>query len=253
MDQAKSSILLWKIVRYSAVVAVPAPALANGLSFADAIGSGKDGKTVITLGAASASGNTFVYKVSTDSNAVATPNVGDTLAGWTAVANGDEITAANGKHIGVAEIDSTGKVVQFSDAVAVTVDYVAATSASVEAANDAVLTTDLSGKTASLVVKVDGSEVDNTFTLVLDNKTASAYDINTLKTAIEGAANSSAAQLSTVANVTLVGNKIVITSKTTGTSSTVTVSFTGTDAADAAALTGFTSSGQSATGVAEAN
>ncbi len=97
--------------------AIAAPALANGLSFAD--DNANDTDTVITLGSPSVGLNTFVYKISVDANAVPTPNVGDDLSAWTAVANGASITAANGKHIGVAEVNGN-LAVQFSDATAVT-------------------------------------------------------------------------------------------------------------------------------------
>jgi PGF-pre-PGF domain-containing protein len=97
---------------------VVAPALINGLSFAD--NDTNDDQTVITLGAPSVGSNTFVYKISTDDSAVPTPNVGDDLSTWTAVTNSASITAANGKHIGVAEINDSSLAVQFSDATAVT-------------------------------------------------------------------------------------------------------------------------------------
>ncbi|MDA3853890.1 MAG: S-layer homology domain-containing protein [Bacteroidales bacterium] len=97
---------------------VSAPALAGGLSFDLII---KDStNTAIVLGAPSVGGNTFVYLISSDENAVATPNVGDNLSEWTTVEDGGSITAANGKHIGVAEVDGSSLAVQFSDATAVT-------------------------------------------------------------------------------------------------------------------------------------
>ncbi|MET3288068.1 UNVERIFIED_CONTAM: hypothetical protein ABID98_000638 [Brevibacillus sp. OAP136] len=98
---------------------VPAPALVNGVTFTDGTGDAVTGKTKITLGAPSVAGNTFVYLISTDGNAVPTPAVGYDASGWTDVADQEEITAAHGTHIGVAEVDASGKVVQFTDKTAV--------------------------------------------------------------------------------------------------------------------------------------
>ena len=58
----------------------------------------------------------FEYKLSTDSNPVPTPFVGDVYSGTIYVADSD-IVAATGKHIGVAALDSAGKVLAFVDVV----------------------------------------------------------------------------------------------------------------------------------------
>jgi hypothetical protein len=102
-----------------------APELTNGLSFSDPIDGTDNGKKIITLGAPSMEGNTFKYLISPDTNAVPTPAVNFDASSWTAVANGDKITVDDGKHIGVAEVDNDGKVVRFSDAVAVVVNETA--------------------------------------------------------------------------------------------------------------------------------
>ncbi|WP_126854894.1 PA domain-containing protein [Candidatus Cryosericum odellii] len=96
----------------------PAPALANGLIFAD--DPANDTNTLITLGLPSVSGNIFAYTISEDAFAVPTPNVGDDLNAWTAVTTGASIAVLDGTHIGVAEVDATLSAVQFSDAIAVT-------------------------------------------------------------------------------------------------------------------------------------
>ena len=96
---------------------VVCPPLVNGLSFLD--DNSNDTNTIIKLGVLSDAGDTFVYKISDDDSAVPTPNAGDDLSLWTPVTNGTSITAANGKHIGVAEVKNN-IAVQFSDATAVT-------------------------------------------------------------------------------------------------------------------------------------
>jgi hypothetical protein len=68
--------------------------------------------------------------ISTDGSAIQAPNVGDILNEaeenenytpglWTCIEDGDVIEVANGTHIGVAEIDESNAVIQFSDATAV--------------------------------------------------------------------------------------------------------------------------------------
>ena len=99
------------------IVGADCPALVNGLSFAD--DDLNDTATIITLGAPSVGGNTFRYLISSDANAVPTPDIGDNLAAWTSVVNGASITTTNGKHIGVAEVNGTNLAVQFSDATAI--------------------------------------------------------------------------------------------------------------------------------------
>ncbi|MTK12906.1 MAG: cell wall-binding repeat-containing protein [Clostridiaceae bacterium] len=96
-----------------------APALVNGLSFTDAAGEANNGKTVVSLGLPSIAGNSFVYKISDNDSAISTPKVGDKLIGWQEIASGDMIAVPNGKHIGVAEINSQKRAIQFSDAAAV--------------------------------------------------------------------------------------------------------------------------------------
>ncbi|MCY6959363.1 Ig-like domain-containing protein [Clostridium brassicae] len=221
----------------SIVIAAPvtaAPILANGVSFADAIGSGKDGNTVITLGAPSVAGNTFVYKISDDANAVPTPNVGDDLSTWTAVANGAEITAANGKHIGVAEVDASKKAVQFSDATAVTVDYTVATKAVKTA--DADLKSNVAFDTATKIV-LNGEDVALTKVKAL----GTAYDAKAKKDTLAATLLediNAVPSLSGKFTVTLNGDKLVISSVDTG--ATEKVDLTGSDVTTGATLLGFT-------------
>ncbi len=99
-----------------------APELLNGLSFSDPAGAANNGKTRITLGSPSASGNTFRYFISPGSGEVLAPVAGYDAGGWTAAASGDLISVSDGRHIGVAEVDSGGRVVRFSDAAAVVVN-----------------------------------------------------------------------------------------------------------------------------------
>ncbi|MBU8713634.1 hypothetical protein [Brevibacillus parabrevis] len=218
------------LVRNSVIPAQPL----SGVVFSDATGQANDGKTSVALPAVSVPGNSFVYKLSADSNAVPTPNIGDSTIGWTPVTNGSTITATHGQHIGVAEVGIDGKVVKFVDNTAVVIDYIDAVAATVTATDAPVLTTNLSGKMAFILVTVDGAS----YTADLATWDGSG-DADALKAAIE-AATTGSVTLDTVANVTVDGNgKIVITSKTAGATSTVAVTFTGLDAADAKALTGF--------------
>lgn len=124
------------------VNAAPAPALA-GVSFADAPGFMNNGKTVITLPAASSAGNTFKYKISTTGSAIDRPNAGEPSTGWTPVANGDMIAVPNGTHIGVVEVNANGLIVAFVDAIAV-----------VGADEEAPFTISLSPKTTDPFLKV---------------------------------------------------------------------------------------------------
>ena len=226
----------------------PAPEL-TGVSFADVEGSGNDNKTKITLPAVSALGNTFKYLISTDNNKVPTPELGQDLSSWTDVTDQAVIdNAPNGKNIGIAEVDSNGKAVKFFNGTSVSIDHVPATAGKVTATNAPSLDTAVT--TGALVVKVNGNEAENTFTLSLDGKLANEYsDVNKLATAIAAAENNSSQALSTVADVTVSDGKIVITSKSTGTSSSVTVTVTGTNADT---LTGFAGD-ETNTGLAASN
>jgi hypothetical protein len=206
----------------------------TGATITDAIGTGKDGRSIVNLPAA-ATGNHFVYLVSADASAVPTPTVGTDLSAWTTVANAGEIAVTDGKNVGIAEVTSTNVAVKFVNVVADNVNFVAGTSAVVTATNTATIATDMTGKTASIVVNVDGTDATHTFTAVLTSWDGSGNEA-ALISAIAAASNGTVA-LSTVADVTAVGGKIVITDKATG--ATVTVTVTGAAAADATTLTGF--------------
>ncbi len=225
----------------------------EGAALVDALGYENNGKTQFSLNGVTKvnPSDTFKYTISTTGNAVATPNVGDDLSAWTTVTDGNTVTIANGVHIGIAEVNSYGKVVKFVDKTAVVKDYTAATSGKIAAGNVVDLTTTMTNKTGSLVIKINGIDEAHTFTLSLDNH-AAFYDVNSLASSIGLAQNSIAISLNDVANVTITNGKLVITSKSTGTTSTVSVSASGTNAADVLKLTGFTSS-EVVTGTTEAN
>jgi hypothetical protein len=187
----------------------------TGVSVVDATGPANNGKVVLNLPAASATGNTFKYKVS--ATAVARPNVGDsTDAGWTTVVDGAIIDAPAGNHIGVVEVDASGKVVKFKDLVSNAVDYVPATSGklvgTVAFADDATLanaTTAQNGKVLNIVVdgKIYNYVVSNTVTTKTDF-------INALNGVL--GTNAVASFNDT--------NNLEVVSKSTGKNSTVTVS-----------------------------
>ena len=158
-----------------------APPLVNGLSFSD--DDTNDTNTIITLGAPTDAGNTFVYKISDDNNAVPAPNVGDDLNTWIKVTNGTSITAANGKHIGVAEVNNN-MAVQFSDAAAVTeaepINVTASSSGVISATGMTIITLGevIPGLTTDdIVVKVNGIALDNSGN---DKYTISGLDITNI-------------------------------------------------------------------------
>lgn len=125
-----------RVLQFSDATAVinneDTPSLLYGLSFVDAPGEANNGKTQIILGSPSEVGNTYRYKISNSSAAVPKPgykeNIGTESLGWKAVLPNDYITVANGKHIGVAEVNSKNEVIRFSDSVAVVVNENPATS-----------------------------------------------------------------------------------------------------------------------------
>lgn len=72
------------------------------------------GKTALTVsGYTLATGDSYVYSVG---DAALTPNRGDDLSGWTAWDGSSDITAATGKKITVAVIDSTSRAVACGNA-----------------------------------------------------------------------------------------------------------------------------------------
>ncbi|BAH07796.1 hypothetical protein [Clostridium kluyveri] len=223
--------------RYNAVKAkvdatTPA-ALKNGLTFADALGAGNDGNTQITLGAPSVSGNTFVYKISSDANAVPAPGIGTDVSSWTAIVNNGVIAADNGRHIGVAEVDASGKIVQFSDATAVTVAYVVATPAVKTADN--ILGSSVAFDTATKIT-IAGTDVTLTNVAALGGTYDAASNINSVVSALQSDIDATA--LNGNYTVSQSSTKLVITSTATG--ATAEVNLTGSDTATGATLLGFT-------------
>jgi hypothetical protein len=216
-----------------------APSL-TGVSITDATGSTVNGQSVVNLPTAG-TGNSFKYLVSSGSSAVPTPRVGDDVSAWLTVANGDTITVANGKDVGVAEVNASNQVVKFVNVVAANAGHVAATSA-VKTADAAVnLTTDFTANSGSLVVNTVDVDLTN---VQLLNGSTTPLTVATIITALQ-------ADLDAVYNGTLNGlvtftveegtaanaGKLVIKNDATG--STSTVDLTGSTVTDASAL-GFT-------------
>ena len=85
-------------------------ALLTALTITSAAGTAS-GDTKITV--AGEGGGQLVYKVT---DAALTPLYRDYAGDWTEFADGDDITAATGKKINVAEIDADGYVVGFGSA-----------------------------------------------------------------------------------------------------------------------------------------
>lgn len=113
--------------------------------------------TIIHTGTPDA-GNSFIYLISSDVNAVPVPTDLTDFSAWSPVIDGQSIIALNGQHIGVAEINPLNLPVDFRDATAITLIEKTAPSAS---ANDNTNT-------------IDG--IDNTMEFEVDNTGYVAYD-----------------------------------------------------------------------------
>lgn len=103
-----------RILKYSVGHAkVSDAATFKGLSealFMDVPGAVQDGKTQIRLGGMKQSDNRYVYKA----NATAAPSVSAvTSGGWKTITDGTRQTLADGTKVGVAEVDTANKVVDF--------------------------------------------------------------------------------------------------------------------------------------------
>jgi hypothetical protein len=119
-----------RVIRFSNGIAVSdeivpdvmAPDLAVVLLFVDATGEGSDGKTQISLKNADGTSavDTFRYFIFQNVNSVSRPITGFDASSWSVVKDNDIITANHGTHIGVSKVDTANKVIQFSDATAVT-------------------------------------------------------------------------------------------------------------------------------------
>jgi hypothetical protein len=97
------------------------PNLIHGLLFTDVVGTINNGISMIHLGSPSVSGNTFRYKISSNANPVPLPLVGDNVSLWQPITNNGTISVIDGQYVGVAEVDPTNKVIQFSNAKAVVI------------------------------------------------------------------------------------------------------------------------------------
>ncbi|WP_238654153.1 S-layer homology domain-containing protein [Paenibacillus piscarius] len=117
-----------KVVRFAALQAVvEAEDAATGLSAVttDPSGAGTDGKTKLSVQTPAADGNKLVY-MNFGRYAVQKPSTGDTLEGYLVIPEDGLIPAADGDHIGVAEIDASGKVVKYGVTTALVVSDSAA-------------------------------------------------------------------------------------------------------------------------------
>ena len=99
----------------NAVVPVPAGGLT--VTASDPDGAANDGRTKITVTPSVEGGHQLVY-FNFGSDAVAVPNVGDTLSGYLNLPDNGIIPAANGDKLGVAEVDAHDKVVRFGQTAA---------------------------------------------------------------------------------------------------------------------------------------
>lgn len=210
----------------SAASASVAPALA-GVSIADATTALNNGHGLITLPVAGA-GNTFRYL--NQAGAFTSPIAGFDASAYAAVVNGANLTiganaaAANGRHLGVVEVDSSNLVVKFVDlTVSGIADFVAATPGTLTGnsayANIAAFNTalgDCSVVNKTIVLTVDGAAKTITFDA---NYSAGGAFANwaAVKSFVEGATMLNGTATFTGADAA----GLVFTSATTGVSSTV--------------------------------
>lgn len=128
-----------KVVRFAALQAVvEAEDAAKGLTAAatDPAGAGTDGKTKLSVQTPAGAGNKLVY-LNFGRHAVQKPGTGDILEGYLAIPEDGLIPAVDGDHIGVAEIDASGKVVKYGTATAQVVSDSAAGGLSVASSDPA--------------------------------------------------------------------------------------------------------------------
>jgi flagellin len=146
----------------------------------------------------------------------------------TATTAGDIDTATFGTSLGSKVVDGAN----------ITFQYNTGAAATVTAGSDANVSNDLTGKTASITVNIDGTDYKINDLSTWDG----TGDIGTLTTLLKGADTNGdglGTAISNVADITHDGNKITITSKTTGTSSSVKITFGGDNADEAKTLFGF--------------
>jgi flagellin len=151
----------------------------------------------------------------------------------TATTAGDIDTATFGTSLGSKVVDGANITFQYNTGAAAT-----ATAATVTAGSDANVSNDLTGKTASITVNIDGTDYKINDLSTWDG----TGNIGTLTTLLKGAdtiGDGLGTAISNVADITHDGNKITITSKTTGTSSSVKITFGGDNADEAKTLFGF--------------
>ncbi|NOU72738.1 family 43 glycosylhydrolase [Paenibacillus sp. LMG 31458] len=95
------------------------PGKVKGLTFSDAQGYWNNGKTIVHFNAPSVAGNTFKYKLSSDTNPVPANYYGDDASSWSSIVDGQAIDASNGQYIAVAEVNTKGKIVAISQGTAI--------------------------------------------------------------------------------------------------------------------------------------
>ncbi|WP_052769837.1 S-layer homology domain-containing protein [Paenibacillus sp. IHB B 3415] len=96
------------------------PAGGLSVSASDPSGAGNNGYTQISVTPEPAAGHKLLYK-NFGTGSVVAPNAGEILTGYTLIGIDGLIPAANGDRIGIAEVDTDGKVVKYGSATAVVV------------------------------------------------------------------------------------------------------------------------------------
>lgn len=99
-------------------ITTQAPELLNGVSFVD--DPATDNKTKAVLGALT-TGTKFVYKRAVTESPIDLVRVGDDLTSWSVIAHDQIIIADNSGFFGVAEVNASNEVIQFSNAQAVVI------------------------------------------------------------------------------------------------------------------------------------
>ncbi|KUP20886.1 S-layer homology domain-containing protein [Paenibacillus sp. DMB5] len=102
-------------------VVIPERAAKNlPVQSSDLTGTGTEGKSTVKIasGTTVGAGNKLVY-VNTGDGKIAIPEIGTILNGYTDVPENGQIEASNGDNIGIAEVDSSGKIVRFGTTKAV--------------------------------------------------------------------------------------------------------------------------------------
>jgi hypothetical protein len=201
------------------VTPTPTPTVSTQPTITDKKGLGYNGQGLITLPPVALTGDSYVY-APIQNIAFVAPLLGTDLSAWSNVVSGDTITfgasaaLANGKHLGIAEVNTLKQMVRFFDiTVSGIVDYVPATSGqsigSIAIENDTILAAlTLTQNTSVLTFTVDSIVKNYTINSAVVTKTAFLTDLNTVL------AGSAVASFDTA-------NKLKVVSNSTGITSTV--------------------------------